>query len=61
MSYVSYAIINKHKIIIKCIHIKVLHSITVQSHYVGFISKCNGIIGADAIGLPVLFEDCAKS
>ena len=29
-------------------------------YYVGFISICNGIIGADAIGLPVLFTDCAK-
>ena len=27
----------------------------------GFISKCNGIIGADAIGPPVLFEDCEKA
>ena len=24
------------------------------------ISICNGIIGADAVGLPVLFTDCAK-
>ena len=39
---------------------KVLHLITVHSYYVGFISKCNGILGADAIGLLVLFEDCAK-
>ena len=29
-------------------------------YYVGFISICNGIIGADAIGLPVLFTDCVK-
>ena len=58
MSYVSYAIINQSKIIIKYIHIKVLHFITVQSRYVGFISKCNDIIGVDAIRLPVPFEDC---
>ena len=25
------------------------------AYYVGFISICNGNIGADAIGLPVLF------
>ena len=24
-------------------------------YYVGFMSICNGIIGADAVGLPVLF------
>ena len=29
-------------------------------YYVGFISICNGIIGADAVGLPVLFTDCVK-
>ena len=29
-------------------------------YYVGFISICNDIIGADAIGLPVLFTDCVK-
>ena len=29
-------------------------------YYVGFMSICNGIIGADAIGLPVLFTDCVK-
>ena len=29
-------------------------------YYVGFISICNGIIGADAIGLPVLFTVCVK-
>ena len=34
--------------------------ITIYAYYVGFISICNGIIGADAIGLPVLFTDCAK-
>ena len=26
-------------------------------YYVGFISICNGIIGADAVGLPVLCTD----
>ena len=60
MSYVSYTIINQRNIIIKCTHIKVLHFITVQSHYVRFISKCNDIIGTDAFGLPVPFEDCVK-
>ena len=30
------------------------------TYYVGFISICNGIIGADAIGLPVLFTVCVK-
>ena len=60
MSYVSYAIINQSKIIIKYIHIKVLHFITVPSRYVRFISKCNGFLGADATGLLVPFEDCAK-
>ena len=34
--------------------------ITIHIYYVGFISICNGIIGADAVGLPVLFTDCAK-
>ena len=29
-------------------------------YYVGFISMCNGIIGANAIGLPILFTDCVK-
>ena len=29
-------------------------------YYVGFISICNGITGADAIGLPVLFTVCVK-
>ena len=27
-------------------------------YYVGFISKCNGTIGVDAIRPLVLFEDC---
>ena len=30
-------------------------------YYVGFINICNGSIGADAIGLPVLFTVCVKS
>ena len=30
----------------------------IYTYYVGFISICNGIIGADAVGLPVLFTDC---
>ena len=30
-------------------------------YYVGFICKCNGIIGVDAIGPLVLFEDCEKA
>ena len=29
-------------------------------YYVGFMSMCKGIIGADAVGLPVLFTDCVK-
>ena len=37
-----------------------MYLITIYVHYVGFISMCNGIIGADAIGLPVLFTDCVK-
>ena len=40
--------------------IKMSYLITIHIYYVGFISICNGIIGADAIGLPVLFTDCAK-
>ena len=32
----------------------------ISMYYVGFISICNDIIGADAIGLPVLFADCVK-
>ena len=32
----------------------------IYTYYVGFISICNGIRGADAIGLPVLFTDCVK-
>ena len=30
------------------------------TYYIGFISICNGIIGTDAVGLPVLFTDCVK-
>ena len=40
--------------------IKILYLTAIHTYYVGFISICNGIIGADAIGLPVLFTDCAK-
>ena len=32
----------------------------IYTYYVGFMSICNGIIGVDAIGLPVLFTDCVK-
>ena len=45
------------------LHIKIyVHKnlIAIHTYYVGFISMCSGIIGADAIGLPVLFTDCAK-
>ena len=37
-----------------------MYLITIYAYYVGFISICNGIIGTDAIGLPVLFTDCVK-
>ena len=40
--------------------INILYLITIHTYYVGFIIMCNGIIGADAIGLPVLFTDCTK-
>ena len=40
--------------------IKISYLVTIHTFYVGFISMCNGIIGADAIRLPVLFTDCAK-
>ena len=40
--------------------IKMSYLITIHTYYVGFTSICNGIIGEDAIGLPVLFTDCAK-
>ena len=33
---------------------------TIYMYYVGFISICNGIIGANAVGLPVLFTDSVK-
>ena len=32
----------------------------IYTYYVGFIRICNGIIVADAVGLPVLFTDCVK-
>ena len=38
----------------------ITYLITIYTYYVGFISICNGIIGADAIGLPVLFTDCVN-
>ena len=40
--------------------IKILYFIAIHTYYVGFISIYNDIIGADAVGLPVLFTDCAK-
>ena len=40
--------------------IKILYFIAIHTYYVGFISICNAIIAADAVGLPVLFTDCAK-
>ena len=39
---------------------KILYLITIQMNYVGFMSICNGIIGVDAVGLPMLFTDCTK-
>ena len=39
---------------------KITYPMTIYMYYVGFMSICNGIIGADAIGLPVLFTDCVK-
>ena len=45
------------------LHIKIYvdkNIIAIHTYHVGFISMCNGIIGADAVGLPVLFTDCAK-
>ena len=47
-------------LIIKCIPMKVFYFVTVHMYYVGFVNKCSGIIGVNAVGLPVLFEDCAK-
>ena len=38
----------------------VSYNYTYKLVYVGFISICNGIIDADAMGLPVLFTDCTK-
>ena len=40
--------------------IKITYLIPIYTYHVGFISICNGIIGADAIGLSVLFTDCVK-
>ena len=40
---------------------KALCLIAINHYYVGLISKCNGIIGPDAIEPPVLFEDCGKA
>ena len=40
--------------------IKIMYLIAIHTYYVGFISMCNGIIGADAMGPLVLFTDCAK-
>ena len=40
--------------------IKIFYLIAIHTYYVGFISMCNGIIGADAIEFLVLFTDCAK-
>ena len=49
-----------NKITHKNMFIKILYFIAIHTYYVGFISICNGIIGADIVGLPVLFTDCAK-
>ena len=59
IAYHTYNTIQS-KIIIKYNHMKIFHFVTVHSYYVGFISKCNGIIVMDAVRLPVLFEDSAK-
>ena len=40
--------LNKQKI---CVHTKILCLTAIHPYYVGFISKCNGIIGADASDL----------
>ena len=37
-----------------------LITVYICMYYVGLISICNGIRGADAIGLPVLFIHCVK-
>ena len=52
LKYYSDDITHKSKTHISCKYM--------YTYYVGFISICNGIIGADAIGLPVLFTDCVK-
>ena len=44
----------------KYFHKKMSYLITILTYYVGFMSICNGIIGADAIGVPVLFTGCVK-
>ena len=36
------------------------NNIYIYAYYVGFISICNGSIGADAIRLSVLFTVCVK-
>ena len=40
---------------------KVLYLIAIHPYYVGLISKCNGMIGADAVRPLVLIEDCKKN
>ena len=40
--------------------IKISYLININMYYVRFIDICNGIIDVDAIGLPMLFIDCAK-
>ena len=37
-----------------------MYLISIYTYYVGFISIRKGIIGANAVGLPVLFTDCVK-
>ena len=44
----------------KYMFLEILYLITIHTYYVGFISIYNGIIGADAVGLLVLFTDCPK-
>ena len=51
LKYYSYDITHKSKI---------TYLITTYMYYVESISICNGIIGADAIGLRVLFTVCVK-
>ena len=40
--------------------IKILYVTAIHAYYGGFISICNGIIGADSVRPLVLFTDCAK-